>query len=553
MTTLPHLARVDALPKRDRFGQSAAESVVEEPATPEASVPAMTGFAGSPLTRRIVLVNLVVVVVLTGLLLFANPFRQAITEQRQQGLVSEARLIAALLGTSLAQGGATGAAVSDALAAASMRPEQQVFLFDQSGGLLGRSAERDIGQEPSGPAGWSLAERLGSWHSGSRMGTDSQTADELARSLVRAAHGGATALGSSRDPATGARVLAAAAPVRPGNEATEVVVLTALPDEIVRIEGAAALQLLAVFGGAILVSTVLSLGLAASITGPLAALASAAEQGRDRHARKMTRGRVRIPDLAERPDEIGRLSKAMRGMVAALYDRIDANEQFAADVAHEIKNPLASLRAAVGTLRVSPRDDQRERLLDVITHDVRRLDRLVSDISNASRLDSDLVREESVRFNLLRTLAALGDHLGRQAAETGVEFITDLPPEPILVDGLEERLAQVFVNLVTNAISFCDEGDAVRLWARRRENRVLIVVEDTGPGIPEAALGKVFERFYSERPELDFGNHSGLGLAISKQIVEAHGGVIWAENIRPTHADITSEPLGARFVVGLPV
>jgi len=553
MTTLPHLARVDALPKRDRFGQSAAESVVEEPATPEASVPAMTGFAGSPLTRRIVLVNLVVVVVLTGLLLFANPFRQAITEQRQQGLVSEARLIAALLGTSLAQGGATGAAVSNALAAASMRPEQQVFLFDQSGGLLGRSAERDIGQEPSGPAGWSLAERLGSWHSGSRMGTDSQTADELARSLVRAAHGGATALGSSRDPATGARVLAAAAPVRPGNEATEVVVLTALPDEIVRIEGAAALQLLAVFGGAILVSTVLSLGLAASITGPLAALASAAERGRDRHARKMTRGRVRIPDLAERPDEIGRLSKAMRGMVAALYDRIDANEQFAADVAHEIKNPLASLRAAVGTLRVSPRDDQRERLLDVITHDVRRLDRLVSDISNASRLDSDLVREESVRFNLLRTLAALGDHLGRQAAETGVEFITDLPPEPILVDGLEERLAQVFVNLVTNAISFCDEGDAVRLWARRRENRVLIVVEDTGPGIPEAALGKVFERFYSERPELDFGNHSGLGLAISKQIVEAHGGVIWAENIRPTHADITSEPLGARFVVGLPV
>jgi two-component system sensor histidine kinase ChvG len=240
-------------------------------------------------------------------------------------------------------------------------------------------------------------------------------------------------------------------------------------------------------------------------------------------------------------------------MVAALYDRIDANEQFAADVAHEIKNPLASLRAAVGTLRVARRDDQRDRLLDVIEHDVRRLDRLVSDISNASRLDSDLVREESVRFNLLRTLTNLGEHLGPLAAETGVEFITDLPPEPILIDGLEGRLAQVFVNLITNAISFCEEGDAVRLWARRRENRVLIVVEDTGPGIPEAALGKVFDRFYSERPELDFGNHSGLGLAISKQIVEAHGGVIWAENIRPTHADITSEPLGARFVVGLPV
>ncbi|HHL22949.1 MAG TPA: ATP-binding protein, partial [Aliiroseovarius sp.] len=115
------------------------------------------------------------------------------------------------------------------------------------------------------------------------------------------------------------------------------------------------------------------------------------------------------------------------------------------------------------------------------------------------------------------------------------------------------RLAQVFVNLITNAISFCEEGDAIRVWARQRENRVLVVVEDTGPGIPEGALTKIFKRFYSERPEHQFGDNSGLGLAISKQIVEAHGGVIWAENIRPTDADVTSEPLGARFVVGLPV
>lgn len=119
--------------------------------------------------------------------------------------------------------------------------------------------------------------------------------------------------------------------------------------------------------------------------------------------------------------------------------------------------------------------------------------------------------------------------------------------------GLEARLAQVFVNLITNAISFCEDGDAIRIWARRRENRVLIVVEDTGPGIPDEALTKIFKRFYSQRPETDFGNNSGLGLAISKQIVEAHGGVIWAENIRPTEADATSEPLGARFVVGLPL
>jgi two-component system sensor histidine kinase ChvG len=184
---------------------------------------------------------------------------------------------------------------------------------------------------------------------------------------------------------------------------------------------------------------------------------------------------------------------------------------------------------------------------------VRRLDRLVSDISNASRLDSELVKEEEQAFNLLKMITNISDFMGEEARAKGVEFITDLPSEPIVIDGLESRLAQVFVNLLSNAISFCEDGDAIRVWARKRENRVLVVVEDTGPGIPEQALTKIFNRFYSERPPGQFGNNSGLGLAISKQIIEAHGGVIWAENIRPTDADITSDPLGARFVVGLPV
>lgn len=240
-------------------------------------------------------------------------------------------------------------------------------------------------------------------------------------------------------------------------------------------------------------------------------------------------------------------------MVTALYHRIDGNEQFAADVAHEIKNPLASLRSAVGTMRVAKREDQREKLLNVIEHDVRRLDRLVSDISNASRLDSELVREEQEAFDLIQMLENLAHYLGEQARQKGVEFITDFPEDPIVIMGLEARLAQVFVNLITNATSFCEEGDAIRLWARKRENRVVVVVEDTGPGIPEQALTKIFNRFYSQRDANDFGNNSGLGLSISKQIVEAHEGVIWAENIRPTDADVTSDPLGARFVVGLPV
>lgn len=163
------------------------------------------------------------------------------------------------------------------------------------------------------------------------------------------------------------------------------------------------------------------------------------------------------------------------------------------------------------------------------------------------------MKEEEEAFDLMKMIGNLSEYLGKQASQKGVEFITDLPDHPIRITGLEARLAQVFVNLITNAISFCEDGDAVRVWARQRQNRVLVVVEDTGPGIPDEALTKVFRRFYSERPEGQFGDHSGLGLAISKQIVEAHGGVIWAENIRPTNVDITSEPLGARFVVGLPV
>jgi len=320
-------------------------------------------------------------------------------------------------------------------------------------------------------------------------------------------------------------------------------------DELVRRERE---QVLRLFLVGILISIGLSLVLASTIANPLADLAAAAELGRDKNARKMAPTKIRIPDLTGRPDEIGRLSSALRGMVQALYERIEGNEQFAADVAHEIKNPLASLRSAVGTMRVAKRDDQREKLLEVIEHDVRRLDRLVSDISNASRLDSELVKEEEEAFDLMKMMGNINEFLGRDADSKGIDFIADLPDTPIMVMGLEGRLAQVFVNLITNAISFCEDGDAIRVWARAKENRVLVVVEDTGPGIPDNALSKVFQRFYSERPEQQFGNNSGLGLAISKQIVEAHGGVIWAENIRPTEADMTSDPLGARFVVGLP-
>ncbi len=545
----------------------------------------------SPLARKIITFNLLALIVLVSGVLFVNPFRDSLVAQREAGLVSEVELIADVFEARLSPSAAVAppaedVAATDAqataepeaapqaqspfwnaeetLAGLDIAPGTDVYVFDLDGALIATTQGQDRTPleevENLQPEGSStiITDFLNSvWNTisilfGSTDGeVTSLTGEDETRLLLKAALAGETAVRNGRQE-TGESLFSVATPVVEDGVILGVIGLTTIAGEVdtlVRIEREQVLQMFVI---AILVSIGLSLVLASTIANPLSDLAAAAEIGRDKHARKMTPSRVKIPDLTARPDEIGRLSGAMRGMVTALYERIDANEQFAADVAHEIKNPLASLRSAVGTMRLAKTDEQRTRLLDVIEHDVRRLDRLVSDISNASRLDSELVKEEEEQFDLMKMINNLTEYLGQEASERGVEFIKDIPEDPIVISGLEARLAQVFVNLITNATSFCEDGDAVRIWARRRDNRVLVVVEDTGPGIPEEALTKVFKRFYSERPEVQFGNHSGLGLAISKQIIEAHGGVIWAENIRPTDADITSEPLGARFVVGLP-
>nr|WP_050524246.1 sensor histidine kinase [Pseudorhodobacter wandonensis] len=521
----------------------------------------------SPLARRIIIFNMLALFTLVAGVLFMNPFRDSLVTQREQGLVTEAELVADVFEAQLPDLAAAwlnepaGIDVERTLGAVTIGPGVNAFVFDKTGKVIAaqEGKARPVSQGGSEAQSTIITDLLNSvWElvsgalSSSNPGQVKVNSESLALSGFQSALAGTTSSNMAKDSA-GGTLFSVATPIWSAGEVIGVVALTSAEGEIDRLVRHEREQVLQMFVIALLVSIGLSLVLASTIANPLSDLAAAAELGRDRDARKMAPGRVRIPDLAARPDEIGRLSVAMRGMVAALYDRIDANEQFAADVSHEIKNPLASLRSAVGTMRVAKRDDQREKLLDVIEHDVRRLDRLVSDISNASRLDSELVKEEEEEFNLVKTLRNLSDYLGEQAKLKGVDFIIDLPEEPIVISGLEGRLAQVFVNLISNAVSFCEKGDAVRVWARRRENRVLVVVEDTGPGIPEQALTKVFKRFYSERPVAQFGDHSGLGLAISKQIVEAHGGVIWAENIHPTSADATSEPLGARFVVGLPI
>ncbi|MDF3349530.1 MULTISPECIES: sensor histidine kinase [Sulfitobacter] len=521
----------------------------------------------SPLTRKIITFNLIALSVLVAGILYLNSSRDSLALQRAAALVSETELIADVIEAQLPAGAPVNLTTGDGVDVAAtldgldLRGGIEVFVYDPAETLVARTA-----------GSLTVAEALAASEAGERtllndglnwlwdrvsapFSTDEVTATPPLEEQLRGMVGTSVTSGTRLEGTLaieGGTLFSVVTPIMQGEAPVGVVAVASAAGEIDRLVRSERERVLQIFVIATLVSIGLSLVLASTIANPLADLSAAAELGRDKDARKMNPGRIRIPDLTARPDEIGRLSGALRGMVSALYNRIDGNEQFAADVAHEIKNPLASLRSAVGTLRMVKRDDQREKLLDVIEHDVRRLDRLVSDISNASRLDSELVKEEEEPFDLLQMLGNLGQYLGEDAKSKGIDFITDLPAAPITVHGLEARLAQVFVNLITNAISFCEDGDAIRVWARKRANRVLIVVEDTGPGIPEQALGKIFKRFYSQRPEEHFGNNSGLGLAISKQIVEAHGGVIWAENIRPTEADITSEPLGARFVVGLP-
>jgi len=521
----------------------------------------------SPLARRIITFNLVALVLLVSGMLYFAPARENLASQRLGALQSEALLIADAVGAGLPAGVPAALAAGDGidpgatLAALRLRDDAVITLFDTGGRVIATRQPAGGAQSAPGPDGGGtliidLLNRAWDWLASQvsppppPRGPDT-LGEEAAALALRALEAGPVA--DITGDARGQTVFSVAVPVLHDGVPAGAVVLASGAGEIDALVRREREQVLKMFVLGIVVSIGLSLVLASTIANPIADLAAAAESGRDRDARRISPTRVRIPDLTARPDEIGRLSAAMRGMVAALYDRIESNEQFAADVAHEIKNPLASLRSAVETLRIARRDDQREKLLDIIDHDVERLNRLVTDISTASRLDSELVREEERPFDLMKMLVTLGSHLGREARAKGVDFITDLPEGPIRLQGLEGRLAQVFVNLITNAISFCEEGDAIRLWARQRDNRILVVVEDTGPGIPEDALARIFQRFYSQRPEEHFGNNSGLGLAISKQIVEAHGGVIWAENIRPTEADVTSEPLGARFVVGLPV
>jgi two-component system sensor histidine kinase ChvG len=327
-------------------------------------------------------------------------------------------------------------------------------------------------------------------------------------------------------------------------------------DQTVEAERLAILKVFLVAAG---IMSVLSMLLAGTIAGPVRRLADSADR-----VRRRVRGRVEIPDFTQRRDEIGHLSGNLREMTGALYTRIEAIESFAADVAHELKNPLTSLRSAVETLPLAKTDSSRSRLLAVVMHDVQRLDRLISDISDASRLDAELQRQEAAPFDLhklLVTVVAVANEIKGEDSVT-VTLAFEGSPRIFKVQGHDSRLSQVVNNLIDNARSFSPPDGTVRVVCRRSGREILIIVDDDGPGIQPDAIEKIFERFYTDRPQQNFGQNSGLGLSISKQIVEAHDGRLLAQNRvaprDPGHdakcGDQVAEEriLGARFVVRLP-
>lgn len=347
----------------------------------------------------------------------------------------------------------------------------------------------------------------------------------------------------------GELIVSVAVPIQKNHAVLGALLLSTQGGDIDKIVRAERFAILRVFAAAATITVILSIFLAGTVAVPLHRLAAAADR-----VRRSIRAREELPDYSARGDEIGHLSASFRDMTAALYSRLDAIESFAADVSHELKNPLTSLRSAVETLPLARTEASRDRLLDIIQHDVRRLDRLISDISDASRLDAELAREDGKLVDIVQLVRAVANIQQELARKRHQSIEVDVGPDPrgklaYRVIGHDSRLGQVLTNLIDNARSFSPDNGTIRIAIRRDGNDIVLRVDDEGPGIRAENLERVFERFYTDRPEQDgFGNNSGLGLAISQQIVHAHKGTIKPAN----RAGPDGAVLGASFTVRLP-
>jgi two-component system, OmpR family, sensor histidine kinase ChvG len=579
----------------------------------------LTARFSSSLTRRIVVLNLGGLLVLVVGFLLLDQFRKDLIEARIQSLTIQADIIAAAISASatgdtdsitlgqdklqpLAPGESVTPSPSDEDATQfSINPplvgrflhrlvtptHTRARIYDSDGRLLldsrsflvsGAVDRSDLPDTSERGGFWErLVGRLRGWFLKSNApgtedtwGTSGRSMPEVAgalqgktQSLVRVNHRGET-------------IVLVGVPIQHMMATRGALLLSTQGGDIDRVITSARLAQLRFFLVLAVVMLVLSLSLANTIAEPVRRLAEAAER-----VRRGIRSRQQIPDFTARSDEIGHLSRALRDMTGALYRRLDAIESFAADVAHELKNPLTSLRSALETLPKVGAANSRDRLIAIMQHDVRRLDRLISDISDASRLDAELARGEAGPVDVAALLRAVVS-MAQDSSHGGVQVELSVPIRrgknanaDYFVLGHDSRLAQVVTNLIDNACSFSEPGGVVHVSLARTSAReepdkpvvdhVVITVDDDGPGIPPHALERIFERFYTDRPSQGFGQNSGLGLSISRQIVEAHGGRIWACNRQPELAHVPAEPsegdpsdepvrhgAGARFVVELP-
>jgi two-component system, OmpR family, sensor histidine kinase ChvG len=509
---------------------------------------------GSRLGRLIVVLNLLGLAILVGGALVLNEIRQGLIQTRLESLELEGQVIAKVIDEYATVGEPEPALEPDAAASVvgvlSIPSTQRARLFDAQGRLLADSfvvADR-VDAAPLPPA-----RRLGEAPSNDAAASGRARRLALARAElgaeVRAALSGRgdpgenDAVRNVRVGDDGNRVVSVSIPIRHVRAVLGVLTLQASGvEEIVAAQRRALIPFILIAVGATLTSSLL---LAQLVAEPVLRLARAADRVRLQHARA-----IALPDLARRDDEVGDLTRSLEDMTRALSDRMQAIERFAADVAHELRNPMTSIRSAVETLELVSAPDARERLLRILSQDVSRMDRLITDISNASRLDAELARESPSPLDLGRLLAQVCDlyEATRKPDEVGVRF--ERPTgEALHVLGREGPTSQVIRNLIDNARSFSPPGGEVRVTLKRQRREALVQVEDDGPGIPPENLETIFQRFYTSRPKgAAFGGASGLGLAIARHIVEAHGGRIWAEN-RMDGARVA----GAIFNVCLPL
>jgi len=536
----------------------------------------------SPLTLRILAVNLLAPILLVGGMFYLDNYRETLTQARLNALRTEADLIAA----AVAEGSLTfevhpetrslvpGHVITPELASQIVRRLSDLAgvrgrLFTLEGRLVadsqyGIGGQFQISSLPPLPEPDPFGDTLRTVHDTMETAFESflslivtrtelpiytepavQTAEQYPE-VRDALTGAAVSTAVRRRPTPGDKVLSVAVPVQYFKQVVGALMVSTDNAGIEQDLFETRLAILEIFAGTLAVTILVSLYLSGTIVRPLTRLARGAER-----VRKDRGGSLDIPDFSTRGDELGELSAALIEMTAALSARMDAIERFAADVAHEIKNPLTSLRSAVETVARVTDPDQQRRLMSVILDDVERLNRLISDISDASRLDAELSRAQAEPMDLAPLLAALADVHATTAAKTNVTVRHQGPTggSSLRVRGIDSRLGQVFQNLLANAVSFSPEGGTVTLSVRRDGHYVVTTVEDEGPGLPPGKEQAIFDRFYSQRPKGEkFGTHSGLGLSISKQIVESHKGMIRAEN----RTDEDGRVLGARFIVVLP-